>query len=273
MPLVLQGATSGQATLTPTDGATVSLTLPSTSGTLVSSGSVPAGGSNNQVQYNSSGTLAGSSNLQFNGSLLSLGTSSTGTVNQLQFSDGGARAAGNNWGMFWSDSAGETNAALWASYTGGNNAAALVFGTNNGTGGASGIASTTERMRLDSSGNLLFNSGYGSVATAYGCRAWVNFNGTNGSIRASGGVSSITRHSTGQYTVNLTITMPDVNYCATASVSTTSAPVGCFIEMFTATNNSQVATAPTTSSFSMGVLQYNAAAFSDPVYVNVSVFR
>jgi len=36
-----------------------------------------------------------------------------------------------------------------------------------------------EAMRLDSSGNLLFNSGYGSVATAYGCRAWVNFDGTS----------------------------------------------------------------------------------------------
>ncbi len=36
----------------------------------------------------------------------------------------------------------------------------------------------TEVMRLDSSANLQFNSGYGSVATAYGCRAWVNFNGT-----------------------------------------------------------------------------------------------
>jgi hypothetical protein len=34
-----------------------------------------------------------------------------------------------------------------------------------------------EAMRLDSSANLQFNSGYGSVATAYGCRAWVNFNG------------------------------------------------------------------------------------------------
>ena len=35
----------------------------------------------------------------------------------------------------------------------------------------------TERMRITSDGNLEFNSGYGSVATAYGCRAWVNFNG------------------------------------------------------------------------------------------------
>lgn len=32
--------------------------------------------------------------------------------------------------------------------------------------------------RFDSSSNFQFNSGYGSVATAYGCRAWVNFNGT-----------------------------------------------------------------------------------------------
>jgi hypothetical protein len=36
----------------------------------------------------------------------------------------------------------------------------------------------TEQMRLTDTGLLQFNSGYGSVATAYGCRAWVNFNGT-----------------------------------------------------------------------------------------------
>jgi hypothetical protein len=47
-----------------------------------------------------------------------------------------------------------------------------------------------ESMRLDASGNLLFNSGYGSAAVAYGCRAWVNFNGTGTvAIRASGNVS------------------------------------------------------------------------------------
>jgi hypothetical protein len=70
-----------------------------------------------------------------------------------------------------------------------------------------------ERMRLDSSGNLLFNSGYGSVATAYGCRAWVNFNGTGTiTIRASGNVSSITDNGTGDYTVNFTTAMPDANY-------------------------------------------------------------
>jgi uncharacterized protein (AIM24 family) len=61
--------------------------------------------------------------------------------------------------------------------------------------------------------NLQFNSGYGSVATAYGCRAWVNFNGTGTvAIRASGNVSSITDNGTGDYTVNFTTSMVDVNY-------------------------------------------------------------
>jgi uncharacterized protein (AIM24 family) len=57
------------------------------------------------------------------------------------------------------------------------------------------------------------DSGYGSAAAAYGCRAWVNFNGTGTvAIRASGNVSSITDNGTGDYTVNFTTAMPDANY-------------------------------------------------------------
>jgi hypothetical protein len=37
----------------------------------------------------------------------------------------------------------------------------------------------SEQMRITSTGDLQFNSGYGSVATAFGCRAWVNFDGTS----------------------------------------------------------------------------------------------
>ena len=99
----------------------------------------------------------------------------------------------------------------------------------------------TEQMRIDSAGLLKFNSGYGSVATAYGCRAWVNFNGTGTvAIRASGNVSSITDGGTGNYTINFTTAIVDANYstvslCGTAGVSqglsvmqtitTTTAPV------------------------------------------------
>ena len=65
------------------------------------------------------------------------------------------------------------------------------------------------------SGDLSFNSGYGSAAVAYGCRAWVNFNGTSTvAIRASGNVSSITDNGTGDYTINFSTAMPDVNYSA-----------------------------------------------------------
>jgi len=67
----------------------------------------------------------------------------------------------------------------------------------------------TERMRIDSSGNLKFNSGYGSVVTAYGVRAWVNFDGTSMGIRASGNVSSISDRGTGKFTVNLSVATPD----------------------------------------------------------------
>jgi hypothetical protein len=68
------------------------------------------------------------------------------------------------------------------------------------------------------SGILSFNSGYGSTAVAYGCRAWVNFNGTGTvAIRASGNVSSITDNGAADYTVNFTTAMPDTSYAVTGS--------------------------------------------------------
>ena len=86
---------------------------------------------------------------------------------------------------------------------------------------------STGAPNWDSSGNLSFNSGYGSVATAYGCRAWVNFNGTGTvAIRASGNVSSITDNNTGDYTVNFTNAMPDANYAVVTGSATNSDPGG-----------------------------------------------
>jgi hypothetical protein len=71
----------------------------------------------------------------------------------------------------------------------------------------------TECAQFRADGLFQFNSGYGSSAAAYGCRAWVNFSGTGTvTIRASGNVSSITDNGVGDYTVNFTTAMPDVNY-------------------------------------------------------------
>jgi hypothetical protein len=80
-------------------------------------------------------------------------------------------------------------------------------------------AAGTVQARIETGGNLLFNSGYGSAATAYGCRAWVNFNGTGTvAIRASGNVSSITDSGAGRYTVNFTTAMVDANYATQVTI-------------------------------------------------------
>lgn len=79
-----------------------------------------------------------------------------------------------------------------------------------------------EGLRVDVARNLKFNSGYGSVAIAYGCRAWVSFNGTgsigaNQTIRGAGNVSSVYKNGTGDFTVNFVTAMPDANYCVQVS--------------------------------------------------------
>jgi hypothetical protein len=61
--------------------------------------------------------------------------------------------------------------------------------------------------------NLSFDGGFGSIAPAYGCRAWINFNGTGTpAIRGSANVSSITDVNVGRYELNLVTAMPDTNY-------------------------------------------------------------
>jgi hypothetical protein len=73
---------------------------------------------------------------------------------------------------------------------------------------------------FDSSANFKFNSGYGSVATAYGCRAWVNVDGnaTPPNIRASGNISSVTRFNTGRWDINFSTALTDANYALGLSV-------------------------------------------------------
>ena len=74
-------------------------------------------------------------------------------------------------------------------------------------------ATTADVASFTSAGLFSFNSGYGSAAVAYGCRAWVNFNGTGTvAIRGSGNVSSITDNGTGRYALNFTNALPDANY-------------------------------------------------------------
>lgn len=75
--------------------------------------------------------------------------------------------------------------------------------------------------------DLQFNSGFGSVATAYGVRAWICFNGNNGTALASGNVSSVTDTATGDYTINFTNLMPDTNYAVAGNSDGATGGNGC----------------------------------------------
>jgi len=173
-------------------------------------------------------SVTGATNLAVSSGNVGIGTASPaskldiGNTNNSQFFQNSGATTGYSYGLiqnttgnllfgvigssgsFW----GGGGNAPYAATIGTTKAYPLTFGTND-----------TERMRIDASGNLLFNSGYGSVATAYGCRAWVNFNGTGTvAIRASGNVSSITDNGTGDYGINFTTAMPDASYSCVTSV-------------------------------------------------------
>ena len=149
----------------------------------------------------------------------------------------------------------------------GSGATAISVDASQATTFAAGVSGTTGSF----SGNMSFNSGYGSSAVAYGCRAWVNFNGTGTvAIRASGNVTSITDNGTGDYTVNFTTAMPDVNYASSLYFADASG----FYAFGVGSNFSK-----TTTTYRIGNLAKNSsatiwnAAAGDFPNVDVAIFR
>lgn len=83
--------------------------------------------------------------------------------------------------------------------------------------------------------NVSFSANESNVKTAinasgsapiYACRAWVSFLGTSvtnpsstAGINASGNVSTLLDHGTGDYTINFTTAMPDANYVVAGATS------------------------------------------------------
>ena len=131
-------------------------------------------------------------------------------------------------------------------------------------------ATTGTVVLQNGSNNLLMNSGYGSDAVAYGCRAWVNFDASSGtpSIRGSGNVSSITDNGTGDFTVNFTNAMPDRNYVVLTE-GNYAASGGAYADP----NNifAPYQQAPSTSAVRIGMR--SSSAFFDYAEINVAVFR
>ena len=111
-------------------------------------------------------------------------------------------------------------------------------------------------------------------APSYSARAWVNFNGTGAvAIRASGNVSSITDNGAGDYTVNFTTAMPDINYTTVVSSIT----MGGTAQVSYASLASYNSTAYGPTSSSVRVIQggtgNSGGPKEDTAYFNVVIFR
>ena len=118
-----------------------------------------------------------------------------------------------------------------------------------------------------------FNSGYGSVATAYGCRAWVSFTGSTAAIRGSANVSSITRNGTGNYVVNYSTALPDTNYSAVASCAGQGSVNGSTNCMLVNASAGGTNVAPTTTATTLFCYHSGNQVAQDTAYVNFAVFR
>lgn len=250
VPIVRSGVTYkttvADIAKSPQDGATANAVVYyNGSKTPASSSAFTFDGTNIAATGNASvgGTLSATGNASVGGTLSVTGaltTSSTATATKLIPT--GGTATGN--GMY-----------LSAANT-------LGFSTNG-----------TLQASLDATGNLRFNSGYGSAALAYACRAWVNFDGTGTvTIRASGNVSSITDNGTGDYTVNFTTAMPDANYSVAGGLEgDPSHTAMTLVYNFSRTSNAKVS--PTTTALRVQSLRASDSGALDNAIIYVAIFR
>ena len=144
------------------------------------------------------------------------------------------------------------------------NNVAITGGTINGvTGTASGLT-----VGNATNATTATNATNATTATTAnnGAKAWVQFDGTSGTIRASYNVASVTRNSTGDYTINFTSAMANANY----------AFVGTCALNITGDRNTVVAApynqAPTTSALRIATTGGATSSLLDMLYVSVVIF-
>ena len=167
-----------------------------------------------------------------------IGTSSPGTIFHTRTQNGTSdHNSGAGMHVFDSSTAGNRIVNVWLDADGGNfsttSDGAYAYLEKVGGGGVFRIinqdSSDTEfwvggskKAAINSSSELQFNSGFGSVGTAYGVRAWVRFKGNtsgtgNRQVNGSGNVSTVGYIAAGRYRVNFTNSMPDVYYAVSAT--------------------------------------------------------
>jgi hypothetical protein len=151
------------------------------------------------------------------------------------------------------------------------------------------VTATAHGLIVGSSVNLDFTTGTGldgvytvvtvadadtfTITTVASTTTSGNVTILRNTIRASGNVTSITDNGVGDYTVNLTTALSDINYSVALSAS---ANYGVDRKTYPALfTNISAATevAPTTSAFRVGFSNAAGGAGRDEKYICVSVFR
>jgi hypothetical protein len=207
MPVAIKGTGGGSVTLDAGSAAADStLTLPNTSGTVATTAGTLTNPTINGFTGNTSVINVGSGQFYKDTS----GNVGIGTSSPIGRLDLSIPSAGRL--VFTNSGSANYITSLNSGLTGSQD---LVINGNNvyfNSGGST-------KASIDTNGTFYFNSGYGSAAVAYGCRAWVQFDGTTspGTINGSANVSSVTRPATGTYTISFTTAMPDANYSAVGS--------------------------------------------------------
>ena len=134
---------------------------------------------------------------------------------------------------------------------------ALVVTGGVGVSGAVNVGST-----------MSFNSGYGSSAPVYGCRGWITINGNAAAASAKlAGSPNITVSSIsgGVYSFGISPAMPDANYAIMATSSDEDS--GSSLALV---RNSSL---PTTTAFTLSVINAAAGTAVTPSRIYVSLFR
>lgn len=150
--------------------------------------------------------------------------------------------------------------------------------TINGSGTVTGISAGGLPDGVITAPDL--NGAQTGTAPIYGCRAWVNFDGTrneadtgastngaNVKIRASGNVTSVLKNGVGDYTVNFTTAMADANYAVNITGSFTG------VTSIIACRYVNTASAQTSSLVRIGSTNGSTGTATDDANVCVAIFR
>jgi len=126
---------------------------------------------------------------------------------------------------------------------------------------APAVAGTNTITLPASAGTVALTSGL--PASSQLAKAWVQFQGSNGTINSSYNVSSVTRNGTGDYTVNFTNAFSDANYAFAVSS-----------QWAVSTNNSTIVwNSPTTTTLNIVTGTPSNSARADFTLISAICFR